>query len=101
MFSVLIPTFYAGSVHGFWIGVVVFFLMTALVLGTMYLHVWRQDFPEDTADDVDKAFKKFERTRFWIATIVCILIAISSMESCRIQENGMSVCQRIWGEETL
>lgn len=103
MFAVFIPTFWAGSIHGWWGGMIVFVLMTCAVIwiNIHWMYYLSKTLDSDKVDDteeksVEELFSPAQKRRTWLATIACILIAISGIEFCSLDKNGVSHCRSPW-----
>lgn len=101
MFSVLIPTFYAGSVHGLWVGIGVFLVMAVLVIALNFSYMalltnekWEKEI------NAKEPLGRLVTYRTILATIACVIIAISSAETCHINSEGNPECQSPWAGES-
>jgi Na+/melibiose symporter-like transporter len=103
MFAVLIPTFYAGSIHGLWIGLGVFCIMTVLILWCnirgliKLLQADDEEIARLEAKSTDP-FELLENRRFWIALIAFILIGLSGMERCFLDKENKEHCRSFWSQ---
>lgn len=89
MFSLLFPTFYAWSVHGIWIGLLVFIIMLILII---LVNWWWPSLPRNKHFSYDQIESKTENYRTIIAIVMMIIIALTTAQACRMDSKEGSQC---------